>query len=171
MLAGLAGTARETMTRTRIGLHESLSGQVATEGRGIIADLEGVADVMAPEHLTAGRRLGLEGLLPGDVDVALAAELGASVDPDVAVAGEPTALGGSLFERRGLGLALRRAPLAIGHSGRGLWHGGSRSHGAGLVDENGFANAGRGVPRDGDELRGGRDHLDHDRGGGWHRKR
>jgi GAF domain-containing protein/CheY-like chemotaxis protein len=58
VLAGLAGTARETMTRTRIGLRESLSGQVATEGRGIIADLEGVADVMAPEHLTAGRRLG-----------------------------------------------------------------------------------------------------------------
>jgi GAF domain-containing protein/CheY-like chemotaxis protein len=58
VLAGLAGRARETMTRTRIGLRESLSGRVATEGRAIIADLDDIADRLIPEHLAADRRLG-----------------------------------------------------------------------------------------------------------------
>jgi GAF domain-containing protein/ActR/RegA family two-component response regulator len=63
VVAGLAGTARETMTRARIGLGESLSGRVATEGRAIIADLERAADILIPEHLTADRRLGYIGYL------------------------------------------------------------------------------------------------------------
>ena len=63
VVAGLAGTARETMTRQRIGLRESLSGQVATEGRAIITDLEGAASVLIPEHLSAHRRLGYVGYL------------------------------------------------------------------------------------------------------------
>jgi GAF domain-containing protein/CheY-like chemotaxis protein len=63
VVAGLAGTARETMTRARIGRGESLSGRVATEGGAIIADLEAAADVLIPEHLAADRRLGYIGYL------------------------------------------------------------------------------------------------------------
>jgi GAF domain-containing protein/ActR/RegA family two-component response regulator len=63
VVAGLAGTARETMTRARIGLSESLSGRVATEGCAILIDLEDAADVLIPEHLAADRRLGYTGYL------------------------------------------------------------------------------------------------------------
>jgi GAF domain-containing protein/ActR/RegA family two-component response regulator/anti-sigma regulatory factor (Ser/Thr protein kinase) len=58
VVAGLAGTARETMSRQRIGRHESLSGLVATEGRALMCDLDSVADLLIPEHLAADRRLG-----------------------------------------------------------------------------------------------------------------
>jgi GAF domain-containing protein/CheY-like chemotaxis protein len=58
VVAGLAGMARETMTKVRIGRHESLSGLVATEGRAITADLESAADILIPEHRDADRRLG-----------------------------------------------------------------------------------------------------------------
>jgi GAF domain-containing protein/ActR/RegA family two-component response regulator/anti-sigma regulatory factor (Ser/Thr protein kinase) len=59
VLAGLAGTAAETMVRARIGLRESLSGRVVTEGRAIIADIEREAPfILLPEHLAATRRLG-----------------------------------------------------------------------------------------------------------------
>jgi len=63
VVAGLAGTARETMMRARIGLRESLSGWVATEGRALLIDVENAADVLIPEHLAADRRLGYIGYL------------------------------------------------------------------------------------------------------------
>src|SRR6185503_4323905 len=63
VVAGLAGMARETMTRVRIGLHESLSGRVAREGRAIISDIDSIADILIPEHLAADRRLGYVGHL------------------------------------------------------------------------------------------------------------
>ena len=58
VVAGLAGTANQTMLRPRIRRDESLSGRVATEGRAIIADLEQAADILVPEHIAADRRLG-----------------------------------------------------------------------------------------------------------------
>ena len=59
ILAGVAGTAAETMVRARIGIRESLSGRVVTEGRAIIADIEREAPfILLPEHLAASRRLG-----------------------------------------------------------------------------------------------------------------
>jgi GAF domain-containing protein/CheY-like chemotaxis protein len=57
VLAGLAGTAAETMLRPRIRIGESLSGKVVAEGRTTVCDLEGVRDLI-PEHLAADRRLG-----------------------------------------------------------------------------------------------------------------
>ena len=56
VLAGLFGTAAETMMRPRIRVGESLSGQVIASGHALMCELEG-ADMVA-EHRDAGRRLG-----------------------------------------------------------------------------------------------------------------
>jgi GAF domain-containing protein/CheY-like chemotaxis protein len=55
VVAGLAGSAAETMARSRLRIGESLSGRVVATGRTLVADIE---DVVPPEHLAAARRLG-----------------------------------------------------------------------------------------------------------------
>ncbi|HEY4912154.1 MAG TPA: GAF domain-containing protein, partial [Methylomirabilota bacterium] len=57
VVAGLAGSAPETMLRPRIRVGESLAGKVVAEGRAIIGRLDTLPE-MAPEHLAADRRLG-----------------------------------------------------------------------------------------------------------------
>ena len=57
VVAGLAGSAPETMLKARIKVGESLAGKVVSEGRPIIGHLEDLAG-MAPEHLAADKRLG-----------------------------------------------------------------------------------------------------------------
>ena len=57
VLAGLAGTARETMVRPRLKIGESLSGRVVASGRTLVCELDSVPDI-APEALGADRRLG-----------------------------------------------------------------------------------------------------------------
>jgi GAF domain-containing protein/ActR/RegA family two-component response regulator len=57
VVAGLAGTARETMLRERIKVGESLSGKVVSQGRALICAIDSVPDVV-PEHRAADRRLG-----------------------------------------------------------------------------------------------------------------
>ncbi|HEV8583491.1 MAG TPA: GAF domain-containing protein [Methylomirabilota bacterium] len=57
VLAGLAGTARETMLRPRIKIGESVSGKVLAAGRTLRLDIEEVPDIV-PEHLVADRRHG-----------------------------------------------------------------------------------------------------------------
>jgi GAF domain-containing protein/ActR/RegA family two-component response regulator len=58
VVAGLAGTARETMKRERIGLNESISGKVFATGRSLILDdIAAFPDVIA-EHMAADRALG-----------------------------------------------------------------------------------------------------------------
>ena len=57
VLAGLAGTAAQTMLRPRLRIDESLSGRVMTAGQLLMVDLdEGAGTVF--EHLAADRRLG-----------------------------------------------------------------------------------------------------------------
>ena len=56
VVAGLAGTAAETMMRTRLQVGESLSGKVLATGQALMCELEG-ADVVA-DHQAAGQRLG-----------------------------------------------------------------------------------------------------------------
>jgi hypothetical protein len=57
VVAGLAGSAPETMLKARIKVGESLAGKVVSEGRPIIGHLEDLVG-MAPEHLAADKRLG-----------------------------------------------------------------------------------------------------------------
>ena len=57
VLAGLAGSAGETMLRPRLKVGESLSGKVVAAGRTLVCDIASVADIV-PEHLAADRRLG-----------------------------------------------------------------------------------------------------------------
>jgi len=57
VLAGLAGTASQTMVRPRIRVGESLSGKVVATGRTLICEIQSVPDVV-PDHLDADRRLG-----------------------------------------------------------------------------------------------------------------
>ena len=57
VVAGLAGTASETMTRPRLKLGESLSGRVFTDGNTLIADIATTSDLI-PEHREADLRLG-----------------------------------------------------------------------------------------------------------------
>jgi GAF domain-containing protein/ActR/RegA family two-component response regulator len=57
VVAGLAGTARETMTRSRLKLGESLSGRVLAEGKTLISDVATTQDLI-PEHREADLRLG-----------------------------------------------------------------------------------------------------------------
>ncbi|HSE05219.1 MAG TPA: GAF domain-containing protein [Methylomirabilota bacterium] len=56
VVAGLAGTAAETMARARIKVGESLSGRVLATGQALMCELEG-GELLA-EHLAADRRLG-----------------------------------------------------------------------------------------------------------------
>src|SRR6202022_1839181 len=56
VLAGLFGTAADTMVRPRIRVGESLSGRVVASGHALMCELEG-AEVVT-EHRTAGERLG-----------------------------------------------------------------------------------------------------------------
>jgi GAF domain-containing protein/CheY-like chemotaxis protein len=57
VLAGLAGTAAQTMLRPRLRMTESLSGRVMTSGQSLVLDLDDSAGVIA-EHGAADRRLG-----------------------------------------------------------------------------------------------------------------
>jgi signal transduction histidine kinase len=57
VVAGLAGTASETMTRPRLKLGESLSGRVFADGHTLIADIATARDLL-PEHREADLRLG-----------------------------------------------------------------------------------------------------------------
>jgi GAF domain-containing protein/CheY-like chemotaxis protein len=57
VLAGLAGTAAETMLRRRLHVSESLSGRVMQAGHALMLDLDERAGVVA-EHGAADRRLG-----------------------------------------------------------------------------------------------------------------
>ena len=56
VVAGVFGTAAETMVRPRLRVGESLSGKVLSSGQALMCELEG-ADVVA-DHLAAGQRLG-----------------------------------------------------------------------------------------------------------------
>jgi GAF domain-containing protein len=56
VVAGLAGTAAQTMVRARIKVGESLSGKVLASGQALMCELES-ADLLA-EHRAADRRLG-----------------------------------------------------------------------------------------------------------------
>jgi GAF domain-containing protein len=57
VLAGLAGTATQTMLRPRLRVDESLSGRVMTAGRALMLDLDERAGAVA-EHVVADQRLG-----------------------------------------------------------------------------------------------------------------
>jgi GAF domain-containing protein len=57
VLAGLAGTAAQTMLRPRLRIDESLSGRVMSAGCSLMVDLDEETDAVA-EHLAADRRLG-----------------------------------------------------------------------------------------------------------------
>jgi len=57
VIAGLAGTAAETMLRPRIRIGQSFSGLVVREGRTMVAAVGDVADLI-PEHRLADERLG-----------------------------------------------------------------------------------------------------------------
>jgi GAF domain-containing protein/CheY-like chemotaxis protein len=57
VLAGLAGTARDTMLRPRIKIGESLSGKVVAAGRPLVVSIPEAGDLI-PEHAAADRALG-----------------------------------------------------------------------------------------------------------------
>jgi GAF domain-containing protein/CheY-like chemotaxis protein len=57
VLAGLAGTAKQTMLRRRIRIGESLSGRVVSTGRTVIVPIAEATDLL-PEHAAADRALG-----------------------------------------------------------------------------------------------------------------
>src|SRR5262249_54296802 len=57
VVAGLAGSAPETMLKPRIKVGESLAGKIVSQGRPIIGSLDDLVG-MAPEHLAADKRLG-----------------------------------------------------------------------------------------------------------------
>jgi GAF domain-containing protein/CheY-like chemotaxis protein len=57
VLAGLAGTAVQTMLRPRLRANESLSGRVMSTGQSLMIDLDEATGVV-PEHEAADRRLG-----------------------------------------------------------------------------------------------------------------
>jgi len=57
VLAGIAGTAVQTMVRPRLQIGESLSGRVVEAGHSLLLDLDESAGLVA-EHLAADRRLG-----------------------------------------------------------------------------------------------------------------
>jgi GAF domain-containing protein/CheY-like chemotaxis protein len=66
VLAGLAGTAQETMRRPRLKIGQSLSGLVVREGRTVVLDLPSPID----EHAEASRRLGYVAFLGVPLTVA-----------------------------------------------------------------------------------------------------
>jgi len=57
VLAGLAGTAPQTMLRTRLKIGESLSGKVVAAGRTLVLAIPAATDLVA-EHAAADRALG-----------------------------------------------------------------------------------------------------------------
>jgi len=57
VLAGLAGTAEETMVRPRVKIGESFSGKVVAEGRTLMVEA-GTITGMVPEHRERERQLG-----------------------------------------------------------------------------------------------------------------
>ncbi|PYN93796.1 MAG: hypothetical protein DMD89_23545 [Candidatus Rokuibacteriota bacterium] len=57
VLAGLAGTAEETMVRPRVKIGESFSGKVVAEGRTLMVEAGTISD-MVPEHRERERQLG-----------------------------------------------------------------------------------------------------------------
>jgi GAF domain-containing protein/CheY-like chemotaxis protein len=57
VVAGLAGTASQTMLRERIKFGESFSGQVITSGRTLMTSIDALSGLI-PEHLAADLRLG-----------------------------------------------------------------------------------------------------------------
>jgi GAF domain-containing protein/ActR/RegA family two-component response regulator len=57
VVAGLAGTARETMLRPRLRLGESFTGKVVAESRTMVSTVAAMPDVV-PEHRAADRVLG-----------------------------------------------------------------------------------------------------------------
>jgi signal transduction histidine kinase len=57
VVAGLAGTAKETMRRPRLKIGESLSGQALVQGKTLISDVATSTDLI-PEHRDADLRLG-----------------------------------------------------------------------------------------------------------------
>ena len=57
VLAGLAGTARDTMLKPRIKIGESLSGKVVAAGRPLVLSIPDSSDLI-PEHAAADRVLG-----------------------------------------------------------------------------------------------------------------
>lgn len=63
VLAGLAGSAGETMIRQRVKIGESFSGRVVAERRPLIVSVDEMAESLVPEHLTADRRLGYTNFL------------------------------------------------------------------------------------------------------------
>jgi GAF domain-containing protein/ActR/RegA family two-component response regulator len=63
VLAGLAGTARQTMLKPRLKIGESLSGRVVAEGRPQIVDLAERGGDMEPTHLAADQSLGYRSYL------------------------------------------------------------------------------------------------------------
>jgi GAF domain-containing protein/CheY-like chemotaxis protein len=56
VVAGLAGTAAQTMLRTRIKVGESLTGRVFASGQALMSEL--AASEMVADHLAAGQQLG-----------------------------------------------------------------------------------------------------------------
>jgi GAF domain-containing protein len=58
VLAGLAGTATQTMLRPRLHVGESLSGRVMSAGHALVIDLEVEATDAIAAHVAADRRLG-----------------------------------------------------------------------------------------------------------------
>ena len=62
VLAGVAGSAGETMLKPRIKVGESFSGKVIATGRAMRGEVSDVADIV-PEHVTAQRRLGYTHIL------------------------------------------------------------------------------------------------------------
>jgi GAF domain-containing protein/CheY-like chemotaxis protein len=57
VLAGLAGTAGQTMLRPRLRVGESMSGRVVVAGHSLVFDIDDDVNEI-PEHRTAGTRLG-----------------------------------------------------------------------------------------------------------------
>jgi GAF domain-containing protein len=57
VLAGIAGTAAQTMVRPRLRVGESLSGRVVEAGHSLLLDLDESSGLL-PEHVAADRRLG-----------------------------------------------------------------------------------------------------------------
>lgn len=62
VVAGLGGTAPETMLRPRIKVGESLAGRVVAEKRPVVGHLDALPGLI-PEHLAADRRLGYTHLM------------------------------------------------------------------------------------------------------------
>jgi GAF domain-containing protein len=69
VLAGLAGTARETMLRPRLKVGESMTGRVVAAGHSLMFDIDDPVNEF-PEHRAAGVRLGYSKFLGVPLKVA-----------------------------------------------------------------------------------------------------